>query len=152
NRSVRGIPDDFDGEDIYKRLNIKKETEYRYDGGVTVGFELMGYAKLGIGTNHHFAYNNYKGFSVGTGISTNMGIKSEPISGGVGASMGINSLSGADIDASRYLKIQQTEKGSGAGATFSMGTGYNTRYGMKDPNFGLSVYTISEKSKDYKVK
>ncbi|OJU74634.1 MAG: hypothetical protein BGO09_04775 [Bacteroidetes bacterium 47-18] len=144
NRGVRGIPDDYDGEQIIKRLHVEPEREYVFNAGINVGFELAGAVRVGFGIDADVTFNNYRGCGLGFNATTNIKI---PLAGdlgnqlGVGMNMGVNSLSGADIGTSVSLYLEsQSAAPESMGGSISAGTGFNSRYGLKDPNFGLSVY------------
>jgi hypothetical protein len=64
-RQVRGLPDDFRGEEIVRRGNIAPSVTT----GITPGidYEIFGGFSLGAGLN--FSYNNYNGFSFSRDLS-----------------------------------------------------------------------------------
>ncbi|MEL6394303.1 MAG: hypothetical protein AAFR97_16310, partial [Bacteroidota bacterium] len=72
NREVRGIPDDFDGDEIVRTTSMRDN--------VTVGIkpstsmEFLGFGALGFGIN--FNYNNYSGFSISKDLSPALNIAS----------------------------------------------------------------------------
>ena len=110
NRSVRGIPDDHNGEEVFKRLHINTEKNFVFNTGLNVGFELFGAVRAAIGSEADIIYNNYKGFSVGLNAGINLSIPKDhgPLShSGVGVNAGINSMSGADINTSLKLAINE---------------------------------------------
>lgn len=149
NRGVRGIPDDYNGEEIHKKLHINKEKNYVFNAGVNIGFEVAGFARLGLGVDVDVTYNNYKGYSAGLNTGLNIGFpKSSPsnFSGsGVGINVGTNSQSGADINTTINVAVNKIAN-SNNGGSISLGTGFNSRYGMKDPNMGISVYKTTTKT------
>jgi len=141
NRTVRGLPDDFKGEELTKELNIKPEKTVRV--GMGVGLEAFGLgdpllslsASLGANLN----INNYKGvsvdFNVGGGVTVFNSISA-------GVNIGVGSQTGADIDynASFHLSssnIIGTDMAAGIGV--SEGSGWNSRTGMKDRSFTVSA-------------
>ncbi len=142
NRSVRGLPDDFNGETIEKKLNINEETDWRFSLGASVSAELFGFnpnqygLNLSIGVGNYVAFNNYKGVSVGVNAGVTV---STPVAS-AGVDMGIGSQAGADIDVNAGLSISQSlTQDVGAGIGVSGGTGFNSRTGLKDLSFGISA-------------
>lgn len=137
NHIVRGLPDDFKGEQIEKELHIKSEKNYRVGVGGGIGFELGGWdgASIGLSMGLYGNYNNYNGLSVGmnTGASLNIPYVS------VGIDVGIGSQSGADIDPSISFSASKRVSGDiGVGATVSASTGFNTRQGLRDVNLSIA--------------
>lgn len=140
NRSVRGLPDDFNGEIIGKTLNMKPEKNVRI--GLAGGAELAGlgnpyiniYANLGTNVN----VSNYRGVSVDFGLSASIGAMGMS----AGLNMAVSSQNGADVDYNLGISfssamIASTDVGGGVGVNFSHG--YNTRSGLKDKTFGVSA-------------
>lgn len=137
NRGVRGLPDDFSGEVVKKRLNIKEEKDYRMALGVNAGFELFGALNLGISLSQYISYNNYKGIGVGTNVGASL---STPyVNTGIG--LGIGSLEGADVDVTAGLTFSTSTKHSDGQGYFgaSAGTGFNTRSGLKNISYGVDA-------------
>ncbi|WP_118953408.1 hypothetical protein [Taibaiella helva] len=140
NRTVRGMPDDFNGEQIGKSLNIKPEKNIRV--GLGVGAEFPYIADLvGLGLNLDLSVNvsNYRGvsadISAGAGVNI-MGCLS------AGVNMGVGSQNGADIDYNAGVQFSSSQIVSSdvaVGVGFNMGQGYNTRSGLKDRTFGFSA-------------
>src|ERR1700748_1872279 len=63
-RNVRGMPDDFSGDTLVKKLHIKDENTYSFRAGVQFGLELLGYAPVQLPIGLTVAYNNYRGMGV----------------------------------------------------------------------------------------
>lgn len=143
NRSVRGLPDDFNGEVIGKELNMKEERNVRV--GLNGGIELAGagsplisiYASLGASVNS----SNYRGVSVDFNLGLNAGVN-VVASASAGVNLGVGSQSGADVDYNLGLGMRSSQiLGSdvAAGVGFNYSHGYNTRAGLKDKAFSLSA-------------
>ncbi|MCW3123054.1 MAG: hypothetical protein JWQ38_2546 [Flavipsychrobacter sp.] len=145
NRTVRGVPDDFNGDSLYKDLNIRPEKTLRV--GMGVGAEIFGKGDPGIGITADLGaslnISNYKGisadFSLGCGVNV-----LNCVSAGVNA--GVGSQSGASIDYNASLSLSKAssqimgkEECGGIGLNASVGGGYNTRSGIKDVNLSFSV-------------
>lgn len=104
-RQVRGIPDDFDGDIVIKKVNMKPNKTFGLDIGRAI--ELVGFEKkkgqtkqLGINasTTAGLFYNNYNGYGienrVGTGFSGNIA----GLSGNAGIGINSNSQHGTSIN------------------------------------------------------
>ena len=70
NRTVRGIPDDFNGDKVIHRFNMRKNITY----GATFGFglEVFGFKNLGINYSNGARYNNYNGYSAENSVSLSL--------------------------------------------------------------------------------
>jgi len=148
NRAVRGIPDDYNGEEVFKRLHINTERNFVFNTGANIGFELFGAVNLGLGSNVDIIYNNYKGFSAGINGGINLSIPKDhgPYShSGVGINGGINSQSGADINTTMRLAVNEKVR-TNEGGSLSIGTGFNSRYGMKSVDLHIKVQNPASKN------
>lgn len=151
NRSVRGVPDDFNGDRIEKTINIRPEKEYRLGIGSKVAKEFFGKEyTASIGAGLYLCHNNYRGMSAG--ISVNGGFKTPVVSAGL--NIGIGSQTGADIDANASVEVSKTLKHHYlASAGIGGGTGFNSRQGLKDITFSGGAgggYLQPIKNKDQK--
>lgn len=163
NRSVRGLPDDFNGEKIEKTLKIKEEKNIRVGVGANFNFEILGadpklvspdngngsYStgfSVGLQLGLYVNFNNYKGLGVGTNVGSSL---NTPI-GSVGMNMGIGSQTGADVDldANHNFKLSKistdADQGGNVGMSVSGGVGFNSRSGLKDISFGASVSVFAD--------
>jgi hypothetical protein len=153
NRHVRGLPDDFNGELIQKRLNIKPEKNTKI--GLSTVYEPFGVGgpplNLKVDFGGSLNFSNYRGVSadLGLSLSANVNIVPKAMSGvnlgaGGSVSLGVGSQSGADVDVAYNLGInfktsQTLSQDVAVSAGWSKGTGYNTRYGLKGINEGVSL-------------
>ncbi|MFA6152610.1 MAG: hypothetical protein WC716_14900 [Chitinophagaceae bacterium] len=150
NRSIRGLPDDFNGETVEKTLNIKNEVDFRIGVGGDVALELFGKdlkelgLKLSLGGSLYVAHNNYRGLS--SGVSTTVGL-SCPV-GSLGIGLGVGTQSGADKDLFASLRTPSIIDKASLGVSVNAGVGYNSRAGLKDISIGVSAYV--ENSRTYK--
>ncbi|MGN6569629.1 MAG: hypothetical protein ACTHJ0_16840, partial [Flavipsychrobacter sp.] len=142
NRTVRGVPDDFNGNVLDKQLNIKDEDVLRV--GLGVGGELVGvgdpalHLSASVGANLNFS--NYRGiscdFDFGGGISVFQFASA-------GINMGVGSQTGAEIDYNAGLNFAASNILSndvGGGVGFNAGSGYSSRSGLKDISLSVSTY------------
>ncbi len=141
NRSVRGMPDDFNGETIEKALSIKPEKNVRV--GLGVGAELLGagspYINLSANLSMSVNVSNYRGVSADLSLGAGVNVMK---AASAGINLGVSSQNGADIDYNLGLQfntsmIVSSDVAAGVGVNY--GHGYNTRSGLKDKSFGLSV-------------
>jgi len=140
NRNMRGLPDDFSGDTITKEYHIKPNITKGLNYGVN--FQLFGIEKpigASLGLNFGIFTNNYKGigyeFGVTPGISAGNNAKAKMTIG-----LGFNSQSGIDIDPSMNFSYSQiTECDEEIKGGFQIGSGYNSRSGMKSLNMGSSL-------------
>lgn len=146
NRTVRGVPDDFNGDSLFKDINIKPEKTLRV--GVGGGVELAGDgdpSTLGLDLSLGAAVNfsNYRGVSadidLGCGINA-MGCVS------AGVNIGVGSQTGRSIDYNASLSFSKAssqeigkDASGGGGINVGVGGGYSTRSGVKDINLTFSV-------------
>lgn len=141
NRTVRGIPDDFNGEELKKEFSIKPEKNIRV--GMGGGLELAGVGdpalslNLSLGSNVNIS--NYRGVSCDMNLGCGVNLF-KCVSAGV--NLGVGSQTGADIDVNAGLslsssQIVSTEQAGGIGV--NVGTGYNTRSGIKDLSFSVGT-------------
>ncbi len=143
NRGVRGVPDDFRADTINKKLNIKEEKDYRFRTGINVGAEFLGTLNVGLGAGQYISFNNYRGMGVGMDVNASLSVPF--VSTGIGMSVG--SLEGADIDANASLNFSTSklEAQHSSSISFSGSTGFNTRSGMKNLNYGVTVARVHGK-------
>ncbi len=155
NRAMRGLPDDFNGENIEKTININEEVSWRVGMGGSVSFEAFGWdakkygINLSLGVGGYMEHNNYKGVSVGMNTSATVSV---PFAS-TGVNMGIGSQTGADIDVNAGLHISKVVEndmgGGGAGLSVTGSTGFNSRTGMKALSFGVGINTIVKANAKY---
>jgi len=140
NRSMRGLPDDFNGDVIAKEFNVKDNVTY--GGHVKAGFEIFGWkksgssGKLNLSVGIGVTYNNYTGI----GIEQNANFALSAGNGGKGklnAGLGIKSSAseGLSITPSVSYSYKIDEKNDGNDVTsVSGGLGFtaNSRAGLKD--------------------
>lgn len=147
NRSVRGLPDEFNGEVIEKEIKIKPEITKKI--GVSAGIELLGYGdpfiKLGANLGGYLTMSNYRGTSVDLsyGISAALNTKITMISAGLNLGATIGSQSGAAIDYSSSVGVgisQAVSKDMSAGGNFNLNYGgvYSPRTSLRQ-NMGAGI-------------
>jgi hypothetical protein len=150
NRNVRGIPDDFNGEEKLKQeLKIKPNITWGVKFGADL--EVVGIkdlVDLSVGQDLGVSFNNYLGPALEVGLKGSVGISvstknlseksadgdSTSLSLGVSASAGVNLSSRygmtGSLNASLTSKLFHNGKGASLGVGLS--TSYNSRTGIKD--------------------
>ncbi len=160
NRNLRGLPDDFDGDEVKKEFNMKPNTTW----GVTGGFqtELFGYKSPGVKKETPFAigvsiglnHNNYNGFGIEYGItpSLSLGDKNKMRSGGIGLGLTASSSEGIGFSPSisfskKIGKVDEYDQNLG----LNIGTAINSRQGLKAVTFGPSMSISHAAVKRYRT-
>jgi hypothetical protein len=149
NRSMRGVPDDFDGtinDGDYTYSDVmeqRQEIKPNITWGVTTGAdaELLGIDGLSIGANYGVSFNNYLGPALEAGVRGSMSFslipkvssKNSPLNLKLGAGLTTSSRGGATISPSVSLdaKLHQSSKDVTTGFSVSASTSYNSRTGVK---------------------
>jgi hypothetical protein len=147
NRSMRGIPDDFDGTDlITKTQSIRADETWGINTGLDV--QLVG-LPLDLGVNAGISFNNRLGPATEFGVSTSMNLSAK---GGdkktaginIGAALNLSSRGGATLTPS--VQLGATEKQGSVGASASID--YNSRAGLEDMHVAVSASSTKGKSRD----
>ncbi|MEM9919272.1 MAG: hypothetical protein AAF990_14310 [Bacteroidota bacterium] len=131
-RSMRGIPDDFKGDQIEKELNMSSDRTV----GITAGgsLELFG-GPLKLGFSGGLVFNNKRGFEFKTSLRPGIAIgeSNKQFTAGLGLSFGPSS--GLDINPSIGLSNIVNEN---VNRQYSLGAGLNSRSGLKALTFQTS--------------
>lgn len=138
NRSMRGLPDDFNGEKVIKEFNVKPNQTYGL--GLGFGFELAGFEGLGLHFGVGAKYNNYTG--VGFEMSANASISAGETGKTQGtASLGLrSSADGLDISPSVSVStVNDRKEKSDTQFGASIGTSINSRSGLKALSINTSI-------------
>jgi hypothetical protein len=163
-RNMRGVPDDFNGEDsITQKQNTKPNRTW--GGEVGINGELIGIPQPNLNLTLGFSHNNYQGPALEVGASVSLtipifenvkGAKAAPTEDSVGGSISLglgaklNSRSGLTISPSLNAGLDILDGKMSLGVGLS--TSYNSRVGIKDINLSTqtTLYRF-EKDKDGKV-
>ncbi|MBL1281087.1 MAG: hypothetical protein COA33_012475 [Fluviicola sp.] len=156
NRSMRGLPDDFNGEDeIVKEFNQKPD----WTAGTSVGvdYELFSFdfnqeidgadtssssVSLSIGASLGINYNNYNGFGADFSISPSFSIAGKGGSN-LSSGLGISGSSTGGASLSPSLSFSKTKGYSGKGAEsvtngINIGSSFNSRGGVSNVSLSYS--------------
>jgi hypothetical protein len=144
NRNLRGLPDDFKGDELTKEFNIRENETW----GVNIGaqLQLFGLKNLGLGINTGVFKNNYKGMGLSFGVSPSISAGQSgkgSLTGGLGLSF--NTQEGANVSASLTATSKDKDNTS---SSFRIGSGVNSRSGLKALTLDASV----NKNRDVKSK
>lgn len=149
NRSVRGIPDDFSGEDsVEKVFNIKENKTI--GGSISKSFELLGKKSknsLKLGLKAGLFHNTYKGWGVEYGVAPSMSVSMfSKGSMTAGLSVSNNNQTGLDVSPSFGVGIKNKVDGS-LGLDMKVSSNYNSRTGIS----GMQMDLVGSVSKDIDV-
>lgn len=144
NRNVRGIPDDFKGDEMTYDDNIKPNVTVGIgvDLGTQIfGLELPDHVNIGATISGRASYNNYTGISVSPSIGLGFDIGKSVT---VGISLEGSSTEGATVSPSVSLKqpLGTTKSGNAVSGALNAGLSYNSTRGLS--NFSLSA-SVTEK-------
>ncbi len=140
NHVVRGIPDDFNGDEIKKTVDIKEERACKFSmltgaefAGIDMG-PVMGKASqnFSMGIN----YSNYNGLSAFFGSSQSLAVVGRWITAGANIGATVNTADGAEFD---YSLDASTSIVRGAAFGASINGAISTKQGVEYTSFGASA-------------
>jgi hypothetical protein len=153
NRSVRGLPDDFAGDQVVKEYNTKPNQTWgtSVSAGVSfVGFKPGIIKSLGINKSLNLFYNNYNGFGISQSFGASVGAGASSKAGStasLGVSLSLGSETGLEvtptIGISSRQKTGNNESTLGANLSFP----FSTREGLKGMTLSGSL-NLNGKGKD----
>ncbi|MEL6866075.1 MAG: hypothetical protein AAFP19_16730 [Bacteroidota bacterium] len=141
-RQVRGLPDDFNGEDIRRRRDMRPN----WTAGLGVSVDLSNAEFFGadfdkiikdwlsLSNGYSLLYNSYKGFGISAspGIQVNMGMNKEQ---GIGLSMGLgldfNTLEGPGVNGNVSLSTYAEDKEDWVRSNIGLGFRLNSLAGLR---------------------
>ncbi|MEX1002680.1 MAG: hypothetical protein WDZ35_11240 [Crocinitomicaceae bacterium] len=141
NRIKRGLPDDFNGDEV--KTTMKMRPQLSMGGSIGGSWEVIGFdgeifdvglnANLGIGIN----YSNYVGLSTevfgGLSVQANAGV----ISGSLGVQVNSNSQNGMSITPNAKVHLGKEDGGPQLG--IGIGYTYNSLSGVTNKSLSLSL-------------
>lgn len=157
-RNMRGVPDDFNGQDTLTQVQIMKPNK---TWGINFGadLELLGRKNL-INVSLGATLNNYLGPSVSLGlrgnlsqsISNSAGTEKFGASAGVSLGIEVNSRTGTSFSASASLAGNANYFDHITSTSLGVSTGYNSRNGIKALQISeqTSFSATSEETGTYK--
>lgn len=147
NRTVRGLPDDFKGDEVRREITMRPDTTIGFGYGASV--QVFGF--LGLGVKSGSFFNNYKGWGTETGFSASATISSKQAgpntkSLSLGGNLLYNSQSGVNLGVSVGIV---SEADAQRYRSFNLGiNGYNSRQGLKELGWGFSITKRVGKDKE----
>lgn len=142
NRTMRGVPDDFNGEAIVKQNNLKDNITV----GVNAGFgaALAGLEQLGLNVGLGINYNNYVGVGVEQSVSLTFN-SGKSGKGPLSASLGLRSSNSDGLSVSPSVSFSSKMKSKSTkdqmGGSIGIGTSFNSRSGLKALSISGGVST-----------
>ena len=130
-RNMRGLPDDFNGESVTKKLNIRPNRTASVGFGKSFKIkELLGFKQSSLGGRISLMWNNYKGIGVNGGLSASISNNNQTRTAGV--DLNFNSLSG---EMSLTPNMSFTDKAKHADNTYGLSMNISSLRGIKNLNF-----------------
>jgi len=137
-RNLRGLPDDFSGEDSVRKVtSIRENKTIGVTGGFAGDVEVAGLPlNVRFGANLGVFHNNYKGWGVENGINASInaggGAKGR-LTAGLGLAVNNNSQNGLTLTPSLSLELahRNAEEQSSLSGSFTASLPYNSRSGLK---------------------
>jgi len=149
NRNLRGLPDDFRGDQVKSEFNMKKNQTFGLS--TNIGLEIFGLdskkfgggISFGLGVN----YNTYNGVGVdlmaGVSPSIEIGKSGQEVgTAGLGLSMRSSSNDGLTVSPSLSFSTKMSKRISGLGFdrfSSNVGTSINSRAGMTSMSYGIKA-------------
>lgn len=137
NRSVRGLPDDFAGDELTTDFNVAPNETYGTKVSVGIRFfdaKVDKLVRANLGVNANIFYNTYNGIGISAGInpsiSSGSGTKNG-YTGNLGVSLQAGSESGLDISPTIGISHTEDDGKREQGLNASIGFPFNTREGLK---------------------
>jgi Tfp pilus assembly protein PilZ len=165
NRSVRGVPDDFKGDETIVETSVAPETTIGVKTGLS--FELFGKEikskprlrrgqarrarrlSLGLGSSVGLTYNSRRGYEMNLGLRPSISVASDISTISAGLGLNFAPSSGLDISLSTGLGVKLSEDYR---LSNNISGGFNSREGLKSFNFQTSLkegyMAISKESMD----
>lgn len=147
NRNMRGLPDDFNGEED----EVKKEVHMKPNRTITIsanttseifgydakGHKIKGEKALQVGGGHAISNNNYDGWSISSRINPQF-TSADEIETGFDFSYG--SRTGISVDPSIGINLDYSIKKEkyGQKSSFQIGSGINSREGLKTMSLSMT--------------
>lgn len=142
-RQMRGVPDEFWGDEVTRELNMKDN--YTVGANVGVGFEAFGFdipsgeGSINLSMGLDISYNSYKGFNLGTSFSPSLGIgKGAKMPGNMNLGVGFSS----SLDGMNVSPNVSFSAGIGQAGKIQMTAGLGFGLSMNSRT-GLSNLTLS---------
>jgi len=137
-RQVRGLPDDFMGDEVTYTTNLKPNRTVGFNfrtNGQFVGFESSGMS-IGASVGMSLQYNNYSGISATPSLGVSYQINNNV---SVGMNISSSATEGVTINPSVTVNDKNKNNSDGnLGLSASFGMSYNSRQGLQNFNLNAS--------------
>lgn len=140
NRTVRGLPDDFNGTKMYTEVNLKDKVIV--SAGVNGGIELFGVdaaANLGLNLSIGIENDSYEGMSTNIGLGVSARAGGENFGGSIGLDLGINSSRGMSYGAKLGLSGNTSKEKRKTSYGGYIGLSGTSREGLKSIGHGANI-------------
>jgi hypothetical protein len=139
-REMRGVPDDFNGDQIIKKFNMEPNRTYQVTTGI--GGEVFGNKTVGLNAGYHIgvSYNNYTGIGFQQTLNASYSVGRPgmgSLTGGLGVTSGSDGLT-LTPSLSYSTKVEKKEK-SNLTLGGSVGASFNSRAGLQKLSLGASA-------------
>lgn len=175
NRNMRGLPDDFNGDEIteenhikdYKTCGLKYEQGWRVFGknlkeakklAMRKGLSKLNGVKpeknamIQLDWSLGFSFNNYKGLGFDFGIDPSLRVKMPVVPLSLGADINLNFSTSDGFDAQPNMSLSSLKnidiKNTSTGLGLNASSSYNSRQGMKSRSLGLKTNFSVVKNND----
>ncbi|MBL7946217.1 MAG: hypothetical protein JNN32_09110 [Flavobacteriales bacterium] len=142
NRNLRGLPDDFNGDELRRDMHMRPNRSFGVTAGA--GVDLASYP-LGVGGTASMTFNNYNGVSFETGLSANLSL---PIKGGsrtaFTAGLGLSSGSHSGLRMQPQIGIDAWKSKDGGKVSLGVGLTLDSRRGLTQVTLDASATSKSE--------
>lgn len=145
NRSMRGVPDDFNGEEVKREFNMRPNQTYGVTWtpleGELFGLNVEKLAKLKLSSGIGVTFNSYNGIGLALSVSastSSMDGNKSPLNANLGLSLGSESGLGVSPSISFSKKIED-ENGRDGKVTSKVGLPFNSRAGLTALTLSNSV-------------
>lgn len=154
-RSMAGMPDEFNGDRVFRRMDMLEDRTVGIKGGAT--FELFGADAIvqgGVSASLGIYNNSYRGMSTELGLGLNLsksfmktlasGKQSVGVSLGLNAQLTLNSQDGVDVGMGASVGLKARSENSdgeelGLNLTTDIGFNYNHMRGLSNMSLGLNA-------------
>lgn len=135
-RNLRGLPDDFKGDQITRNMGLRPNRTVGVNTGIS--FEFLGFGQASVGVTPSF--NNYDGPQFSTDVS--LSIKStQGNESGMTLGIGLNSSSDRGLTVSPTVGYDRAFSGASnrRKASLNFGLSLNSTQGLTNASFGASL-------------
>lgn len=129
NRQLRGLPDDFKGDEVVNEFNMRNNTTAGLKLVASPEFFAIGKARISL--NLGVFKNSYRGYGAELGVNATIGLTKNG-AGTLTGGLNSNSQTGVDVSADvNYAMQVKSNKEKDVMPSLSVGSSYNSRTGIK---------------------